>query len=47
VAEAVEASVRTELRYVTVLTHVGPAEDPRSLADQGLDRDPDTDSGLT
>jgi cation diffusion facilitator family transporter len=46
-AEDVEAAVRTELPYVTVFTHVEPAEDPRSLADQGLDRDPATDTRLT
>jgi cation diffusion facilitator family transporter len=38
-AEDVEAAVRTELPYVTVFTHVEPVEDPRSLADQGLERD--------
>jgi cation diffusion facilitator family transporter len=38
VAEAVEAAVRAQLPYVTVFTHVEPAEDPRSLEDQGLDR---------
>jgi cation diffusion facilitator family transporter len=37
VAEDVEAAVRERLPYVTVFTHVEPAEDPRSHADQGLD----------
>jgi hypothetical protein len=35
------------LPYVTVFTHVEPADEPRSLADQGLDGDPGADTRLT
>ncbi len=37
-AEEVEEALRRRLPYVTVFTHVEPAEDPRSFDDTGLDR---------
>jgi len=38
VIEDVEAALRERLPYVTVFTHLEPAEDPRSLDDTALDR---------
>jgi cation diffusion facilitator family transporter len=41
--EDVEAGLRARLPYATIFTHLEPADDPRSLADAGLDRT-DTES---
>jgi cation diffusion facilitator family transporter len=38
VVEEVEAALRGRLPYLTVFTHLEPAEDPRSFDDAGLDR---------
>ena len=37
-AEAIETELRARLPYLTVLTHLEPAEDPRSFDDATLDR---------
>ncbi len=37
-AEHIEADIRQAVRYVNVITHLEPLEDPASLADQDLDR---------
>lgn len=41
-AEEVEASLREQLPYATVFTHLEPAEDPRSFDDTTLDRRTET-----
>jgi divalent metal cation (Fe/Co/Zn/Cd) transporter len=38
VVEEVEAALRERLAYLTVFTHLEPAEDPRSFDDTTLDR---------
>ena len=38
--ERVEASLRQQLPYATVFTHLEPADDPRSFEDADLDRTP-------
>lgn len=38
--EMIERDIRTALPHVTVFTHLEPVEDPRSWADQHLDRTP-------
>jgi len=37
-AEAIETELRARLPYIAVLTHLEPAEDPRSFDDANLDR---------
>ncbi len=39
-AEEVEEAIRERLPLATVFTHIEPAEDPRSFADELLDREP-------
>ncbi|MCB9151588.1 MAG: cation transporter [Caldilineaceae bacterium] len=36
--ERIEAEIRTALPNITILTHLEPVEDPRSMDDKGLDR---------
>ncbi len=37
--EEIDTAIRRRLPHVTVFTHLEPAEDPRSFADTGLDRE--------
>ena len=43
ICEEIELAIRHDLPETTVFTHLEPREDPRSFADQALDRVPVSD----